>query len=56
VERVFPPEGPDATDTHHDAIPASLELTRSSWLITSLSPVFGEKEHAVRENDIPGSN
>jgi transposase len=38
------------------AIFVSLELSRSTWLITSLSPGGGEKmsKHAVRGSDIAG--
>ena len=38
------------------AIFVSMELSRSSWLITSLSPGGGEKmsKHAVKSGDVPG--
>ena len=44
------PEAPTAIRTDLGAIFVSLELSRSSWLITSLSPGGGEKmsKHAVR--------
>ena len=43
-----------AIRTDLGAIFVSLELSRSSWLITSLSPGGGEKmpKHAVRGGDI----
>jgi transposase len=42
--------------TNLGAIFVSLELSRSTWLITSLSPGAGEKmsKHAVPGGDIPG--
>src|ERR1700752_2043599 len=45
-----------AIRTDLGAIFVSLELSRSSWLITSLSPGNGEKmsKHAVRGGDIAG--
>jgi len=48
------PEAPTATRTDLGAIFVSLELSRSSWLITSLSPGGGEKmsKHAVRGGDV----
>jgi transposase len=50
------PEEPTAIRTDLGAIFVSLELSRSSWLITSLSPGNGEKmsKHAVRGGDIAG--
>ena len=48
------PEAPTAIRTNLGAIFVSLELSRSSWLITSLSPGGGEKmsKHAVRGGDV----
>src|SRR5271169_6865864 len=48
------PEAPTAIRTDLGAIFVSLELGRSSWLITSLSPGGGEKmsKHAVRGGDV----
>ena len=45
-----------AIQTDLRAIFVSLELSRSSWLITSLSPGAGEKmsKHSVQAGDIPG--
>ena len=37
------PEAPTAIQTHLAASFVSLELSRSIWLITSLSPGCGEK-------------
>ena len=47
-------EAPTAIRTDLGAIFVSLELSRSSWLITSLSPGGGEKmsKHAVRGGDV----
>ncbi|MBB4189593.1 transposase [Sinorhizobium terangae] len=47
---------PAAIRTDLGAIFASLELSKSTWLITSLSPSSGEKmsKHAVRGGDITG--
>jgi len=47
-------EAPTAIQNHLAAIFVSLELSRSIWLITSLSPGFGEKmsKHSVRAGDI----
>jgi len=46
------------TTIHIDltAIFVSLELSRSTWLVTSLSPGNGEKmsKHSVRAGDVPG--
>ena len=45
-----------AIHTHLGAIFVSLELSRASWLITSLSPGGGEKmsKHSVRGGDFAG--
>jgi transposase len=45
-----------AIRTHLGAIFVSLELSRSVWLITSLSPGTGEKmsKHSVRAGDVSG--
>jgi transposase len=50
------PEAPTAIRTDLGAIFVSLELSRSKWLITSLSPGGGEKmsKHAVAADDITG--
>jgi transposase len=47
-------EAPTAIQTHLAAIFISLELSRSIWLITSLSPGCGEKmsKHSVRAGDV----
>jgi transposase len=49
-----PREGPTAIRTNLGAIFVSLELSRSTWLITSLSPGGGEKmsKHSVSAGDI----
>jgi transposase len=49
-------EAPSAIRTDLGAIFVSLELSRSTWLITSLSPGSGEKmsKHSVRGGDIAG--
>ena len=49
-------EAPTAIRTDLGAIFVSLELSRSTWLITSLSPAGGEKmsKHAVRGGDVAG--
>ena len=49
-----PREGPTAIRTNLGAIFVSLELSRSTWLITSLSPGGGEKmsKHSVAAGDI----
>jgi transposase len=51
VER---PEPLNAIRTDLGAIFVSLELSRSTWVITSLSPGGGEKmsRHAVRSGDV----
>jgi transposase len=48
------PEAPNAIRNDLGAIFVSLELSRSTWLITSLSPVGGEKmsRHSVPAGDI----
>jgi transposase len=50
------PEGQTAIHTDLGAIFVSLELSRSRWLITSLSPGGGEKmsKHSVPGGDIAG--
>jgi transposase len=50
------PEAPTAIRTDFGAIFVSLELSRSTWLITSLSPGSGEKmsKHSVRGGDVAG--
>ena len=49
-------EEPTAIRTNLGAIFVSLELSRSTWLITSLSPGGGEKmsKHSVRGGDVAG--
>src|SRR5271157_3288136 len=48
------PDAPTAIQTNLAAIFVSLELSRSIWLITSLSPGSGEKmsKHSVRAGDV----
>src|SRR6266851_4748914 len=50
------PKAPSTIRTDLGAIFISLELSRSTWLITSLSPVGGEKlsKHSVRGSDVAG--
>ena len=50
------PQAPIAIRTDLGAIFVSLELSRSTWLITSLSPGGGEKmsKHMVRSGDVAG--
>ena len=50
------PIAPTAIRTDLGAIFVSLELSRSTWLITSLSPGGGEKmsKHSVRGGDVAG--
>src|SRR6266849_11136134 len=50
------PEHQAAIHTHLGAIFVSLELSRSTWLITSLAPGGGEKmsKHSVRGGDVAG--
>ena len=47
-------DAPNAIQTHLAAIFVSLELSRSVWLITSLTPGGGEKmsKHSVRAGDV----
>src|SRR6202521_5556154 len=49
-------EEPTAIHTNLGAIFVSMELSRSTWLITSLSPGGGEKmsKHSVQAGDITG--
>ena len=49
-------QAPTAIRTDLGAIFVSLELSRSAWLITSLSPGGGEKmsKHSVRGGDVAG--
>ena len=49
-------EAPTAIRTDLGAIFISLELSRSSWVVTSLSPSGGEKmsKHTVRGGDVAG--
>ena len=51
-----PSDGPTAIRTHIGAIFVSLELSRSNWLVTSLSPGKGEKmsRHSVAAGDVAG--
>ena len=51
------PQVPTAIRTDLGAIFVSLELSRSTWLITSLSPGGGEKmsKHTVRSGDVAGT-
>jgi len=51
-----PSDGLTAIRTHIGAIFVSLELSRSTWLITSLSPGQGEKmsRHSIAAGDIAG--
>ena len=50
------PQAPNAVRTDLGAIFVSLELSRSTWLITSLSPGGGAKmsKHTVRSGDVAG--
>ena len=50
------PDAPTAIQSNLAAIFVSLELSRSIWLITSLSPGSGEKmsKHSVRAGDVAG--
>src|SRR3954469_26008349 len=54
--RDHPSDGPATIRTHIGAIFVSLELSRSNWLITSLSPGKGEKmaKHGVTAGDVAG--
>jgi transposase len=49
-----PSDGPAAIRTQFGAIFVSLELSRSTWLVTSLSPGKGEKmsKHSVEAGDL----
>ena len=49
-----PSDGPAAIRTQIGAIFVSLELSRSTWLVTSLSPGKGEKmsKHGVEAGDL----
>ena len=51
-----PTDGPAAIRTQFGAIFVSLELSRSTWLVTSLSPGRGEKlsKHSVEAGDLAG--
>jgi transposase len=51
-----PSDGPTAIRTQFGAIFVSLELSRSNWLITSLSPGKGEKmsKYSVTAGDVAG--
>ena len=51
-----PSDGLAAIRTHIGAIFVSLELSRSNWLVTSLSPGNGEKmsKHGVAADDFAG--
>src|SRR5215204_1129947 len=51
-----PSDEPTAIHTHIGAIFVSLELSRSTWLVTSLSPGKGEKmsRHSVTAGDTAG--
>jgi transposase len=51
-----PSDGLTAIRTQFGAIFVSLELSRSNWLVTSLSPGKGEKmsKHSVTAGDVPG--
>ena len=51
-----PSDGPAAIRTQFGAIFVSLELSRSNWLVTSLSPGQGEKmsKHSVTAGDVAG--
>lgn len=50
------PEEPTAIRTDLGAIFVSMELSRSNWLMTSLSPGSGEKmsKHTVHGGDVAG--
>src|SRR3981081_3885137 len=51
-----PSDEPTAIRTYIAAIFVSLELSRSTWLVTSLSPGKGEKmsKHSIAAGDIAG--
>ena len=50
------PQAPTAIRTNLGAIFLSMELSRTTWLLTSLSPGGGERmsKHAVRSGDVAG--
>ena len=50
------PQAPTAIRTDLGAIFVSMELSRTSWLLTSVSPGDGERmsKHAVRSGDVAG--
>lgn len=50
------PHAPVAIRTDLGAIFVSMELSKSTWLVTSLSPVAGERmsRHTVRAGDVAG--
>jgi transposase len=50
------PHAPAAIRTDLGAISVSMELSKSTWLITSLSPGAGERmsKHVVRAGDVAG--
>lgn len=52
----YPSDGPAAIRTQFGAIFVSLELSRSNWLVTSLSPGKGEKmsKHSITAGDVAG--
>ena len=52
------PQAPTAIRTDLGAIFVSLELSRSTWLVTSLSPGGGEKmsKHTVRSGDVASAS
>ena len=54
--RDHPSDGPAAIRTQFGALFVSLELSRSNWLVTSLSPGKGEKmsRHSVTAGDTAG--
>ncbi|TDH61201.1 IS110 family transposase, partial [Dankookia rubra] len=49
-----PCSAPAAIDVTLAAVFVSLELSRSTWLVTSLSPGSGEKmsKHSMRSGDV----
>src|SRR5438445_8263749 len=51
-----PSDEPTAIRTQFGAIFVSLELSRSNWLVTSLSPGKGEKmcKHSITAGDVAG--
>jgi transposase len=50
------PHAPTAIRIDLGAIFVSMELSKSTWLVTSLSPGAGERmsKHVVRAGDVPG--